>query len=209
MKNDWLEMDGIYQTLLQSVYPQPQDEGHTELALNALRWVHAQGVDLSSTIDLGAGEGFCQDLLTEFGTTVYLGIALGQDVYNGRKLGRRMWEADFNFLPEGLSDVPFTFGISRHSLEHSPFPIMTLCHWKKHLQIKHLLIVLPHPDWYKFRGRNHFSVATELQAENWFEQSGWIKQAKFLNMRQGSPDQYQYKGKTPDEMWYLLRNDEK
>lgn len=203
MKRDWSQVNQMYEHLLTSVYPQPPDAGHTLLASQVIVWAMGQIRNLSpykTFLDLGAGQGFLQEIVEGYGFD-YLGVALGKDVWEAQKAGKNVVEMDFNFL-----DLPYMadIGLSRHSLEHSPFPIITLCHWKDYIK-DYLIVVLPHPDWYRYRGQNHFSVAEEAQAENWFEQSGWEIVASFILKTNGRPDRVAPEAKTNMEMWYLLK----
>lgn len=188
---DWQEMDAIYRSLVGSVYPQPQDEGTIFLRRQAIAWFYShKELDVRTVIDFGAGDGFCQKFFEERGTT-YNGVAWGKDVEVAQNNGRNVIQADFNFLK--LDGLIFDAGASFHSLEHSPFPIMTLIHWKRYIR-KWLMVVLPHPDWYMAEG----------QADNVFEQSGWNVFDKRIETIKGSPDRAGWQGYTNYELWYLL-----
>jgi hypothetical protein len=180
---DWSELDGIYESLFQTIYAQPEDEGHRKLAIKALTWAMGWPMGVRSVIDFGCGEGFCQPILaTKFGIDDYLGIAWGQDVIVAQGQGRNVIQGDFNFWKP---DREFDLGIARHSLEHSPFPIMTLCHWRKF--VRWLLVVLPAPDHYTYKGQNHFNVMPDEQAENVFDLAGFQVRRKHIEYTRGLP----------------------
>jgi SAM-dependent methyltransferase len=66
----------------------------------------------------------------------------------------------------------FDLVYSRHSLEHSPFPLLTLMEW--HRIAKHwLLVILPNPEHYGWAGKNHYGVMNWEQAEYFLDRSGW------------------------------------
>lgn len=197
---DWSEFDNIYSQLLEDVYPQPADEGHSKLAEDAIQWMTSKA-SFESVIDFGCGEGFCQSIFANHGISNYLGIALGEDVKVAQTLGRSVLGLDFNFIPNGLI---FDAGISRHSLEHSPFPILTLCHWRKSIR-EWLMVVLPSAEWYRYKGKNHLSVMSEEQAENVFDLAGWDVRFKHLEYRWGLPYMDSPWTETKHEYWYLLR----
>lgn len=200
---NWNNVNRHYEKLLAQVYPQPEDPGHTELAEKAIAWAmpSIREKKKQSVIDLGCGEGFCS-LLFDPEMFDYTGIAWGQDVDKGREKKRNVLQMDFNSLD--FPDNSFDGGLSRHSLEHSPFPILTLMEWRRVIR-DWLIVVLPAPEWYKFRGQNHYSVMTREFAENCFEHSGWRIEKEFIQQRFGSPDFANFKGLTPEEYWYLVR----
>ncbi len=197
---DWTELDSIYSGLFGSVYPQPEDEGHTELARKAIEWFIPRA-GFRSVLDLGCGTAFCQPIFQSLGVPEYFGVAWGKDVTNAQGMGRNVIEEDFNFL---TLDKQFDAGIARHSLEHSPFPIMTLCHWKRFIRTW-LLVVLPAAEWYRYQGQNHFSVMPEEQAENVFDISGWEIVEKKIEYRRGLPIMVAPLVETKLEYWYLLK----
>jgi ubiquinone/menaquinone biosynthesis C-methylase UbiE len=77
---------------------------------------------------------------------------------------------DFTFLeyPDNYVDLIF----ARHSLEHSPMPLITLMEWARVSQ-NWLGIVLPAPEWYTYRGLNHYSVMNMEQIHNLLDVAGW------------------------------------
>jgi hypothetical protein len=100
----------------------------------------------------------------------YTGIALGEDVVVAQSLGRNVHRMDFSFLD--YEDNSFDLIFSRHSLEHSPMPLLTLMEWGRAAK-SWLGIVLPAPEWYGYKGRNHYSVMNMDQITNMLEQAGW------------------------------------
>ena len=100
----------------------------------------------------------------------YEGVCLGEDFLVASGLGRNVKRMDFNFLD--YSDESFDMIFARHSLEHSPMPLLTLMEWKR-VSRNWLGIVLPAPEWYTYAGRNHYHVMNMDQIQNLLDVSGW------------------------------------
>jgi hypothetical protein len=77
---------------------------------------------------------------------------------------------DFSFLdyPDNSFDLIF----SRHSLEHSPMPLLTLMEWAR-VGANWLGLVLPAPEWYTYKGLNHYSVMNFEQVQVMLDVAGW------------------------------------
>lgn len=198
---DWSRINEVYDGLISTVYPQPEDSGHSGLAGEAIAWALPKlkgGV--RSVVDFGCGTGFCQQIFAGHGVWDYLGVAIGEDVEKAVSLGRNVVEADFNFFSPGRT---FDLGFARHALEHSPFPIITLSLWRE-LVNKWMVIILPSEEWYRYGGQNHFSVMPEEQAESVFEASGFKVYDKNIKYIWGSPIMDAPLKHTKYEYWYIL-----
>lgn len=185
MRN-WNNLDNYYKELLDDIYYQTDSEGHTEMSSEFIhRFLSPKlGVGVR-VLDLGCGTGFIQSMIEERGA-YYEGITWNiQEAKEARDKGRNVGMMDFNFLE--FNDNKFDILLSRHSLEHSPFPVLTLMEW--HRVSSHLLaLVMPNPDHYTTVGRNHYSVAKARQIHWWLRRAGWMK-TKFR--------------KTPQEYWFI------
>ena len=171
---DYTYIDKYYDELLGDVYAQPTDSGHTKLSNEVIReWIFP--LHISSVLDVGAGEGDAQILLEQKGIG-YTGIAIGEDVVKGKKAGHNLVEGDFNFL----SYTGFDLVLSRHSLEHSPFPLITLMEWHR-VSNHYLCLVLPNPLHYTYVGRNHYSVMEAHQAGWLLRRAGWKVKKFYLS----------------------------
>jgi SAM-dependent methyltransferase len=140
-----------------------------------------------SVLDVGCGEGFCQPMFERWDKT-YEGIAIGNDVVKAQELGRNVKAMDFSFLeyPDDTFDLIF----SRHSLEHSPMPLLTLMEWAR-VSKNWLGLVLPHPDWYGYKGLNHYSVMSLEQTKLMLDRAGWYviwETVDQLPFEEGKPD---------------------
>lgn len=165
---DYHNFDLYYQELLGDVYSQPSDEGHLKLMTEVInRWIIPLGVSL--VFDAGAGSGDAYNIFKAHKID-YLGCALNEDfsVAGVNHVG----PLDFNFATKEFGDEFFDLVLSRHSLEHSPFPIITLMDWYK-VSKKWLALVVPNPEHYKYVGRNHYSVANIHQNVWWLRRAGW------------------------------------
>lgn len=166
---DYTHIDRYITQLYNDIYPQPEDHGHSGLALKVIDHWCSRMTTCHSVLDVGAGTGFCQPFFERWGIGYY-GVALGEDVVTAQALGRAVKKMDFSFLE--FPDNSFDLIFARHSLEHSPMPLITLMEWAR-VSRNWLGIVLPHPEWYGFKGQNHYSVMTEEQAKNTLETAGW------------------------------------
>jgi len=162
-------IDGYINKLYGDLYPQPQDEGHTALATKVINHWLGRMTTCHSVLDVGCGEGFCQYAFERQNVT-YEGIALGEDVDVAHSKGRNVKKMDFSFLdyPDNSFDLIF----ARHALEHSPMPLITLMEWRR-VAKNWLGIILPHPDWYTYTGKNHYSVMNLDQIRNILDVAGW------------------------------------
>lgn len=166
---DYTHIDGYINKLYGDIYPQPQDAGHTALATKVINHWMSKLTTCHSVLDVGCGEGFCQPMFEKW-EVAYTGIAMGDDVLNAQNKGRNVSRMDFSFLdyPDNSFDLIF----SRHSLEHSPMPLLTLMEWAR-VSSSWLGLVLPAPEWYTYKGLNHYSVMEHEQIENLLDVAGW------------------------------------
>lgn len=197
---DYSRIDSYLDKLRKQIYEQPEDPLHTAWAKEAIDWFILLTKNVYSVIDMGCGTGFCQPFFKAKGIS-YLGICLGEDAVVARNNGRNVLEMDFSFtLSRFGNNCDLVF--SRHSLEHSPFPLLTLMEW--HLVTKdYLALVLPAHEHWGFRGRNHYFVLNPLQWENLFEVAGFEIVAQNIKKYQMSP--LEGVGEVEIEYWYLLR----
>jgi SAM-dependent methyltransferase len=165
---NWANIDAYYQKVMQDIYPQPPDEKHTQYAKEAIYdWFSRYNA--CNVLDVGCGEGFCEPFFSDLGA-YYVGVSVGDDYVNGVNTGKNIYPFDFNFLP--FKDNSFELVFSRHSLEHSPFPILTLMEWHR-VSSKYLFLIIPKPKFWGWAGRNHYSVMSLLQARFILARSGW------------------------------------
>ena len=166
---DYRHIDGYITKLYGEIYPQPEDSGHTGLAREVIDGWMSKMNTCHSVLDVGCGTGFCQPMFEQWKLS-YEGICLGEDYLDARNIGRNVKKMDFSFLeyPENSFDLIF----SRHSLEHSPMPLLTLMEWAR-VSKNWLGLVLPAPEWYTYVGHNHYSVMNMEQIRHLLNVSGW------------------------------------
>jgi SAM-dependent methyltransferase len=166
---DWTHIDHYLDKLLGDIYAQPEDSGHTALAKQVIDLWCNRLADCHNVIDVGCGTGFCQPMFEKHGIE-YTGVCLGEDHEVAHSLGRNVKKMDFNFLD--FEDETFDLIFSRHSLEHSPMPILTLMEWRR-VTKNWLGLVIPAPEHYTFEGKNHYSVLKLEQILAILPRAGW------------------------------------
>lgn len=166
---DWSRYDGYLNKILEDVYPQPEDKGHTELARRVIYHWMSRLPSCKSVLDLGCGTGFCQEFFERFNVS-YEGVCLGDDYLVASEKQKNVKMMDFSFLD--YPDESFDLLFSRHSLEHSPFPLMTLMEWQR-VSKQWLGLVVPAVEWYGYFGKNHYYVLHPDQWKNLLDRAGW------------------------------------
>lgn len=168
MRN-YTNIDRYYEELMQDIYPQPLDSLHMEWTQEIIDKIAEFLPECKSVLDVGCGEGYAQQLFENHGIHYY-GISLGEDFETALNLDKNVGKYDFNFLNvvAGVYDLIF----SRHTLEHSPFPLLTLMEWHR-VAKSWLCLVMPNPDHFTYIGRNHYSVAPAQQVRWWLRRAGW------------------------------------
>jgi len=162
---DYLFINKYLDELTQDVYEQPDDIGHSSMAKDIIfKWV-SDRTDISTVVDMGCGTGFCCQFFSQLGKQ-YLGVDVGMS-----SIQPPIVQRDFTF--SGFPESSFDLVFSRHSLEHSPFPLLTLMEWHR-ISKKYLLVVLPNPGYYTYVGRNHYSVLNIRQVKWLLRRSGWF-----------------------------------
>lgn len=194
---DYRHIDQYINKLYSDIYAQPEDEGHTRLAENVIDYWMSRLTTCNSVLDVGCGTGFCQPMFQKWNVS-YEGIALGEDVVVAQSLGHNVKRMDFSFLeyPENAFDLIF----ARHSFEHSPMPLLTLMEWHR-VAMNWLGIVIPAPEWYTFRGKNHYSVLNMDQIMNLLDVAGWSVMWEKVDYQ--VPDKNKPDMVKPHEYWLM------
>lgn len=194
MRN-YQNIDSYLNKLTMDIYPQPPDEGHSGLAYKVISHWMSRLPSCKTVLDAGCGTGFCQDFFEKHGV-YYEGVCLGEDFIAATSDERRVQAMDFSFLD--YPDETFDLVFSRHSLEHSPMPLLTLMEWRR-VSKQWLGLVLPTPDWYSYAGRNHYYVLQNEQWVNLLNCAGW---SVIWNEVDNLPKDAKYPDKTtPHEYW--------
>lgn len=186
---DYTNIERYINELIHDIYPQPEDAGHTALSEEVIDQWMSSLVGCKTVLDVGCGEGFTQPMFEKWGV-LYTGLCLGEDYINGMKKHRNVVKMDFSFLD--YEDNAFDLVFSRHSLEHSPMPLLSLMEWQR-VARNWLGLIIPAPEHYGYIGINHYSVMNESQIENLIVRSGWKVIWKDIKRKEdGVPLEYWY-----------------
>jgi SAM-dependent methyltransferase len=115
-------------------------------------------------MDMGCGPGYFLDLMKERGYTNLVGVTLSEgDTKICRDKGHTVKQYDMSFIPQkdGFHDESVDFIFCRHSLEHSPYPIITLAEYNRLLKDKgQMYVEVPSPDCERKHeyNLNHYSI---------------------------------------------------
>lgn len=165
---DYTNFDQYLDRLTDDVYAQPPDESHAAWAMDA-----ASGMlpsDVKSVLDVGCGQGFCKYIFERAGVE-WTGVTIGADYDVCVAEELTVIDNDMTFL-NSVMDASYDLVFARHVLEHSPFPILTLMEWRR-VARTNLILIAPAPAYWKYRGKNHYSVATKEQIQWWLQRAGW------------------------------------
>ena len=162
MSNNNLKIKFYYDHVLGQVYA----EGHAPFHQSITKDVVGKFIDPlnlpkdANIIDLGSGPGYFLDEMISRGYTNLTGIGLSDDdLAICRNNGHQVRKSDMNFLDDRDESVDLLF--CRHSLEHSPFPYITLLEYNRLLKNNgKLYIEVPEPDCdvAHEENRNHYSI---------------------------------------------------
>ena len=175
---DYIYWDKYLNELIEDVYPSPPDAIHTRLLHEYMsRWGHYfKGA--KNVLDVGCGDGAIAEQFFMGLGIKYVGLSTGSNSSVLESKKDRIVNADFNFLSD-FPDESFSMVFSRHSLEHSPAPILSLMEWHR-VSAKWLGLIVPNPDDSTYVGRNHYSVANQHQVVWWLRRAGWrVQVARF------------------------------
>lgn len=197
MRN-YKHIDKYLDLLEQDIYDQPEDSGHTQLAQEAIQEFMSIIGNVGSILDAGCGTGFCQAFFEKYCQS-YSGICLGDDYRSGLISGRNVMLCDFTFTPYKSESFDVVF--SRHSLEHSPMPLLTLMEWHR-ISRRYACLVLPAPEHWRYGGRNHYFVLNRHQWKALFDASGW--NVTYENVKRFKMAVEPEKPDVAIEYWFIL-----
>lgn len=192
---DYKQIDQYLTILNGDVYAQPEDPGHTALAYKVIDFWMSRMTSCTSVLDVGCGTGFCEDMFKVWNVP-YEGVCLGEDFIVARDLHRKVKKMDYHFLD--YPDKSFDMVFARHSLEHSPMPLLALMEWER-VSKYWLGLILPAPEHYTYKGINHYSVMNHEQIENLVTRAGWKIMWQDMDNRGNEEAQ-----PVPTEYWYML-----
>lgn len=166
---DYTNLERYINELTGDVYEQPPDAGH-QAAIDEIivRWF-PQLQRLHSVLDVGCGQGQAFETLRIFADRV-VGVTLGSDAAKCVDKGLEVYSEDMTFLPFG--DGEFDLIFARHTLEHSPMPLLTLMEWHR-VSNQFLVLIVPNLEMFGPSGRNHYYVLKPEQWVNLLDRAGW------------------------------------
>lgn len=175
--NAQLKLKFYYDHVLGTVYAEGESPFHQTITKDVVsRFVAPLDLDKSSRIlDLGCGPGYFLDEIKALGYTNITGVTLSrEDVDTCRNKGHDVRYSDMNFLADKDESIDMLF--CRHSLEHSPFPYITLLEYNRVLKPNGVLYIeVPAPDCDQphEENRNHFSILTKKMWASLLKRSGF------------------------------------
>jgi len=169
IKRNYTHIDQYLNELQGDIYAQPMDDGHAAMFRHVIdNWV-TKMTSCNTVLDVGCGQADAQEWFEELGI-IYKGVTLGSDYQYALRHDRNVANEDFSFLP--YPDASFDLIWARHSLEHSPMPLLTLMEWHR-VSRAWLCLIMPQPLYFQWGGKNHYSVMSLSQAEFLLDRAGW------------------------------------
>lgn len=157
-----LKLKFYYDFVLNQVYDEGASPYHEQVTQDTIkRFIDPLNIDKTAKIlDLGCGPGYFLKAMRDRGYQDVLGLTLGtQDLTLCQSQGLRVDKRDMNFLSERDESIDLLW--CRHSLEHSPFPYLTLIEYNRVLRNHGVLYVeVPQPDCDRphENNLNHYSI---------------------------------------------------
>lgn len=175
--NTQLKLKFYYDHVLSTVYAEGDSPFHASITRDVIkRFIDPLALDHKSLIlDLGCGPGYFLDEMRDRCYTNVHGVTLSrEDVQTCQAKGHSVRHADMNFLQDRDESVDMLF--CRHSLEHSPFPYITLLEYNRVLKPNgYLYIEVPAPDCDQphEENRNHYSILPKKMWANLLQRTGF------------------------------------
>ena len=124
-----------YDHVLSTVYDEGESPFHQDITKDVVsRFIDPKKLPVTSKIiDLGCGPGYFLDEMKQRGYNNVQGVTLSPaDVAICQRNGHNVKKTDMNFLDDKDESVDMLF--CRHSIEHSPFPYITLLEYNRVLK---------------------------------------------------------------------------
>jgi SAM-dependent methyltransferase len=160
--NTNLKLKFYYEHVLGQVYAEGESPFHCDITQDVVaRFIDPLNLPKHAEIlDLGCGPGYFLDAMQQRDFTNVTGVSLSaEDVDTATKKQHQVIKSDMNFLSNRDESVDMLF--CRHSLEHSPFPYITLLEYNRVLRPNgYLYIEVPAPDSERPHedNRNHYII---------------------------------------------------
>lgn len=173
MARNWKYIDEYLDRLGGDVYAEPTTKNHKDITHKAFhRFVLPHKEYLRSVLDVGCGQATALVLFRQHGIPA-IGVTLGEEdarVCRERGFDVRIGDQSFLEFPDGDFDLIW----SRHCIEHSPMPLLTLFEYNRVVRDGGFVYIeVPQADSVHIENPNHYSL---------FSDRGWrnlFKRAKF------------------------------
>ena len=175
--NTQLKLKFYYEHVLGQVYSEGESPYHKTITEDVVaRFIDPLNIPKTAAIlDLGCGSGYFLDEMQKRGYTNVAGVTMGtDDIELCTARGHKVRKGDINFLPDPDESIDMLF--CRHSLEHSPFPYITLLEYNRVLkQLGTLYIEVPAPDNERTHedNKNHYSILGRTMWLNLLKRAGF------------------------------------
>lgn len=175
--NTQLKLKFYYEHVLGQVYSEGESPYHKSITEDVVaRFIDPLNIPKTAAIlDLGCGSGYFLDEMQKRGYTNVAGVTLGNDdIELCTARSHKVRKGDINFLPDPDESIDMLF--CRHSIEHSPFPYITLLEYNRVLkQLGTLYIEVPAPDNERSHedNKNHYSILGRTMWLNLLKRTGF------------------------------------
>lgn len=194
---------------LTHVYSEPDTNIHMMVMDHIIpKIVNEYNLDSSKKIlDIGCGRGYGMLKFSELGCTDVRGLTLSkEDADAARERGFEVAEEDMSF--QSAEDNTYDVLFARHSLEHSPYPLLTLIEFYRILNENGLVYIeMPSPKCSRLleEYNNHYSIMGPRQWTELMKRAGFsIIDIGELNFSITNSETKQDMGEEVYE-WYVLR----
>lgn len=162
-KKEILDRFWAYRELcLTHVYSEPDTNMHSMVMDHMIpKFVSEYNLDSTKKIlDIGCGQGYGMMKFAELGCTDISGLTLSkEDADAARNRGFEVAEEDMSF--QSTADSTYDVLFARHSLEHSPYPLLTLLEFCRILKPGGIAYIeMPSPQCTRLleEYNNHYSI---------------------------------------------------
>ena len=194
---------------LTHVYSEPDTNIHMMVMDHMIpKFVEEYNLDESNRIlDIGCGRGYGMQKFSELACSDVAGLTLSkEDAKEARKRGFDVIEEDMSF--QSAKDNTYDVLFARHSLEHSPYPLLTLLEFYRILNEDGLAYIeMPSPKCSRMLETfdNHYSIMGPRQWSELMKRAGFsIVDMGELNFAISNSETKQEMGEEVYE-WYVLR----
>jgi len=133
----------------------------------------------ANILDIGCGYGYFLDKMKELEYTNVTGISLSEGNVNlckSRGLNAKVYDPSFLPQSDGYIDESVDFIFLRHTLQHSPYPIISLTEYNRLLKLNgKMYIEVPAPDNARRHeyNQNHYSILGSKQLDALLQRTGF------------------------------------